>query len=113
MKHLLQRRHLAPAHGSTLYVPDSEEDNLVIDIIPDVFVSGHVHQTAVSNYRGVTMINSSCWVVQSEDNAKRGIIPDPAKIPIMNLQTREVKIMNFLSEGVKVLVSDRIAEKNG
>ncbi len=112
MKFLLQRRHLAPSHGATLYVPDPEEDSLVIDTIPDVFVSGHIHQILVGGYRNVSLINSSCWVVQSEDNAKRGIIPEPAKIPIMNLQTREVKIMNFLSDGVKVLVEDRIP-KNG
>ena len=111
MKFLLQRRHLAPSHGSTLYVPDDEEDSLVIDIVPDIFVSGHIHQITIGNYRNVSLINSSCWVVQSEDNAKRGIIPEPAKIPIINLQTREVKIMNFLSDGVKVLVEERLAAK--
>ncbi len=108
MKYLLQRRHLAPSHGSTLYVPDDAEDPLVINEVPDIFVSGHIHQITVANYRGVSLINSSCWVVQSEDNAKRGIVPHPARIPIMNLKTREIKIMNFLSDDIKVLVSERL-----
>ncbi|MBI2148709.1 metallophosphoesterase [Candidatus Woesearchaeota archaeon] len=110
MKFLLQRRHLAPSHSSTLYVPDETFDPLVIEKIPDIFVSGHIHQITVSNYRNVSLINSSCWVVQSEDNAKRGIIPHPAKIPIINLQTREIKIMNFLDDSIKVLFVEREAQ---
>src|SRR3989344_4525488 len=34
MKFLLQRRHLAPSHSSTLYVPDENSDPLVIEIVP-------------------------------------------------------------------------------
>lgn len=108
MKFLLQRRHLAPSHNSNLYVPNEEYDPLVIENIPDLFISGHIHQITVGNYRNISLINSSCWVVQSEDNAKRGIIPHPAKIPIMNLKTREVKIMNFLDNNVKVLYTERL-----
>ncbi|MBS3168221.1 DNA-directed DNA polymerase II small subunit [Candidatus Woesearchaeota archaeon] len=111
MKFLLQRRHLAPSHGSNLYIPDITQDPLVIEKVPDIFVSGHIHQSIVSNYRNVSLINSSCWVVQSEDNAKRGIVPNPAKIPILNLKTREVRIMNFLGDNAKVLVSERAGLK--
>ncbi len=111
MKFLLQRRHLAPSHSSTLYVPDEDCDSLVINKIPDIFVSGHIHQINVSTYRNVSMVNSSCWVIQSEDNAKRGIVPHPGKIPIINLKTREIKIMNFLDDSVKVLVSERLGLK--
>ncbi len=111
MKFLLQRRHLAPSHSSTLYVPDENIDPLVIDKVPDIFVSGHIHQITVGNYRNVSLINSSCWVVQSEDNAKRGIVPHPGKIPIINLKTREIKIMNFLDDSVKVLYTERMGLK--
>ncbi|MEK6955097.1 MAG: DNA-directed DNA polymerase II small subunit [Nanoarchaeota archaeon] len=109
MKFLLQRRHLAPTHGSNLYIPDESADPLVITDVPDIFISGHIHQITVGSYRNVTLVNSSCWVVQSEDNAKRGIIPHPGKIPIINLKTREVKIMNFLDDSVKVLFNERMA----
>ncbi len=111
MKFLLQRRHLAPSHSSTLYVPDDERDPLVIEQVPDIFVSGHIHQITVGSYRNVSLINSSCWVVQSEDNAKRGIIPHPGKIPLLNLKTREIKIMNFLDDSVKVLYTERMGLK--
>ena len=95
MKFLLQRRHLAPSHGSTLYVPDNEKDNLVIERIPDFFVSGHIHKTQALNYRGVTMIGCGCWTGQTENQEKRGIVPDPNRVTLVNLQTREVRILNF------------------
>ncbi len=107
MKYLLQKRHLSPTHGSNLYIPDESDDPMVISVIPDIFVSGHIHQIATGNYRNVTIINSSCWVTQSEDQARRGIVPHPSKIPIINLKTREIKVMNFLDDNVKVLVSER------
>ncbi len=98
LKFFLQRRHLAPTHGSNLYIPDPNQDPLVIDKIPDILITGHIHRIVAGNYRNVTIINSSCWVTQSEDQARRGIVPNPAKIPLINLKTREVKIMNFRSE---------------
>ena len=98
MKFLLQRRHLAPSHGSTLYIPDPEKDHLLIDKIPDFFVTGHIHKTQVLNYRGVTAIGCGCWTGQTENQAKRGIVPDPNRVTLVNLQTREVKILNFGDE---------------
>lgn len=95
MKYLLQRRHLAPTHGSTLYVPESSFDPLVIDSVPDFFVSGHLHTLTTANYRNVTLINCGCWAEQSADMERRGIVPEPSKVPIVNLKTREVKILNF------------------
>jgi len=86
-------------------------DPMVIEKVPDIFVSGHIHQITVSSYRNVSLINSSCWVVQSEDNAKRGIVPHPAKIPIINLKTREIKIMNFLDDSAKILYAERLGLK--
>jgi len=101
LKFLLQKRHLAPTHGSTLYLPDSEQDFLMIDIIPDLFITGHIHRSTVGQYRNITTINASCWTETTEDQVKRGLEPLPARVPIVNLKTREVKIMNFLSKKSK------------
>lgn len=101
LKFLLQKRHLAPTHGSTLYLPDPEQDFLLIDIIPDFFITGHIHRSTVGNYRNVTTINASCWTETTEDQIKRGLEPLPARVPIINLKTREVKVMNFLSKKSK------------
>ena len=54
MKFLLQRRHLAPSHGSTLYIPDPEKDFLFIDTIPDFFITGHIHRANIDSYKNIT-----------------------------------------------------------
>ncbi|MEK6841027.1 MAG: metallophosphoesterase [Nanoarchaeota archaeon] len=95
MKYQLQKRHLAPSHSATLYLPNAKEDPLIIDKIPDFLISGHLHKTIVSNYHGVTTANCSCWVGQTEDQQRRGIVPDPCKAILVNLKTRDVKILNF------------------
>ncbi len=94
MKFLLKRRHLAPTHTSTLYFP-SQEDNLIIDRIPDFFVTGHIHKTAVSSYRNITLICGSCWQSKTSFQEKVGHDPEPARVPIVNLKTREIKILRF------------------
>jgi DNA polymerase II small subunit len=98
MKYLLQRRHLAPTHTSTLFIPDPTKDPLVMDKIPDFFISGHVHRAMVSNYKNVTCINASCWVAQSDEQERRGLEAQPARAFIIDMHTREAKIMNFLSK---------------
>lgn len=95
MRFLLQRRHLAPSHSATLYVPDAEEDSLVIRQVPDFFVSGHIHKVAVSSYRGVSLICGSCWQSMTSFQEKMGHHPEPARVPLVNLKTRDTKIMRF------------------
>jgi DNA polymerase II small subunit len=95
MKFLLQRRHLAPTHGSNLYIPDPEKDPLVIEQIPDFFITGHIHRMSSANYRGVTLLNASAWCDITENQVKRGLEPQPARLPVVNLQTRDIKVINF------------------
>lgn len=92
---LLQKRHLAPTHTSTLYVPDKNEDPLIIDKIPDFFVTAHLHKVSAGNYKGTTLIGCGCWIPQTPFQEKIGLHPDPSKISIINLKTREIKILNF------------------
>lgn len=95
MKFLLQRRHLAPSHGSNLYLPDNNKDSLVIDKVPDFFLTGHLHKSVIANYKNTTMICGSCWQSKTTFMEKLGLHPEPAKVPIVNLQTREVKVLRF------------------
>jgi len=95
MQFLLQRRHLAPSHGSTLYIPDPNNDPLVIDIVPDFFVTGHIHYSAVQNYRNITMICGSCFQGKTAFQEKTGHNPVPGKVPVVHLKTRHIKLLNF------------------
>lgn len=95
MKFLLKRRHLAPSFKSTPYFPGHAEDPLLIRRIPDFFVTGHIHYSSVANYKGVTMISCSCWQGKTTFQEKLGHKPEPARLPIVNLRTREIKVLRF------------------
>jgi DNA polymerase II small subunit len=95
MKFLLQRRHLAPATSSTLFIPDPEKDPLVITKVPDIFVTGHIHKCSASVFKNIALIGGSCWQSKTAFQERVGHHPLPARVPIMNLKTREIKILNF------------------
>lgn len=99
MKYLLQQRHLSPTYDTkTPFMITPDKDAMVIDRVPDFFFSGHIHKAASINYRGVTIIAGSCWQSRTAFQEKFGHNPDPCKVPIVNLQTREVTILNFGEE---------------
>lgn len=95
MKFLLKRRHLAPSFKSTPYFPSHTEDPLLIKKVPDFLVTGHIHYSSAANYKGVTMISGSCWQAKTAFQEKLGHEPEPARVPIVNLKTREIKILKF------------------
>lgn len=94
MKYLLKHRHLAPTHGSTQYFPH-KEDPLMIKNVPDIFVSGHTHKCGVSYYNDILIISTSCWEAMTPYQEKFGNEPDHCKVPMLNLKTRAVKILDF------------------
>jgi DNA polymerase II small subunit len=94
MAYLLKNRHLAPTHSSTLYYP-YEEDPLLIKKVPDIFVSGHTHKSGVSYYNNVLTVSSSTWESLTPFQEKMGNKPDFCKVPMLNLKTRAVKILDF------------------
>jgi DNA polymerase II small subunit len=96
MKGMLQRRHLAPIYGGSTPLAPEKKDYMVIDRIPDIFVTGHVHVTSIDRYRGVTLINASTWQSQTDYQRMRNIVPDPGKLPIINLQNGNATIMDFM-----------------
>lgn len=102
VRHLLKRRHLASSHGvstSIVYTPNGKEDPLVISEVPDVMTTGEMHKADIENYNGVLIICNSCWQAQTPFEEKVGNIPDPCKVPVLNLKSRELKILDFRDEG--------------
>jgi len=94
MKYVLKHRHLAPTHASTQYFP-TEEDNLLIKEVPDIFVSAHTHKSGVSVYNNILIISTSCWEAMTPYQEKFGNEPDHCKVPMLNLKTRAIKILDF------------------
>ncbi|MBI2573319.1 DNA-directed DNA polymerase II small subunit [Candidatus Woesearchaeota archaeon] len=95
MKFLLKRRHLAPSFKSTPYYPAYDEDPLIVKKVPDFLITGHIHYCSVANYKGVTMISGSCWQAKTTFQEKLGHEPEPGRVPLVNLKTREVKVLRF------------------
>ena len=60
VKHMLRRRHLAPMHSMVTYIPNAENDPLVISEVPDLLATGEVHRLDVENYNGILILTGSC-----------------------------------------------------
>lgn len=95
MRLLLQGRHLAPMYGGKTPLSPESRDFLVIDRVPDIFHAGHVHTLECGNYRGVSVVNSGCWQEQTDYMRRNGVVPTPGKVPVVNLQTLEVSVVQF------------------
>ena len=96
---MLKRAHLSPMHGAVDYIP-CEEDSLTISKIPDIILTGDIHRSGVSIHNNILAVAGSCWQSQTPFFEKVGIHPDPCKVTLFNLKTREVKILDF-SDGDK------------
>jgi DNA polymerase II small subunit len=99
MELLLRARHLAPTYGKRTALSPEVRDMLVIDTVPDIMHSGHVHAFDVSNYRGTLLVNSGTWQAQTSFQANMGLEPTPSIIPIVDLSTLQVVRRNFGRQG--------------
>jgi len=95
MKLLLQCRHLSPVYGQRTPIAPEKRDFMVIEEVPDVFHSGHVHVLKCDSYRGTQIVNSGAWQEQTEYMRKMGFVPTPGIVPIVNLQTLKVNTIDF------------------
>ena len=95
MRYLLKTRHLAPIYGSRTPIAPDTQDYLVIDSVPDVFHSGHVHIFGHELYRGTLIVNSGSWQSQTPFQEKMGIDPTWGVAPILNLKTLKLTPIRF------------------
>lgn len=84
MEELLKKRHLAPIYGERTPLASELEDYLVIEDIPDVLHTGHVHINTYKNFNGVHLINSGTFQTQTEFQKIYNIVPTPAVVPILH-----------------------------
>lgn len=95
MKELLKRRHLAPVYGEKTPLAPEKRDYMVIDEVPDVFITGHVHSYGLDDYRGVRLISGSTWQSQTSYQKMRNISPIPAKMPVFDISSLSLNVVNF------------------
>ena len=107
MRHFLKARHMSPIYGSRTPIAPETEDMMVIDDVPDIFHSGHVHFVGLDMYKGVLIVNSGAWQRQTDFQESVGITPTPGMAIIVNLQTMKVYQKDF-----RVQESDFIEPKH-
>lgn len=95
MAELIKSRHIAPIYGEKTPIAPEPVDRLVIDIVPDVFHAGHVHVWGVSEYKGVLLINSGAWQMQTKYQMSMGIEPAPGVVPVVDLSSLKVFTIKF------------------
>ena len=84
MEELLKKRHLAPIYGERTPLASELEDYLVIDEVPDVFHTGHVHINTYRKFKGIHLINSGTFQTQTEFQKIYNIEPTPAEVPVLH-----------------------------
>ena len=97
MKEMCVRRHLAPIYGQRNALAPEKKDYMAMEIIPDIFVSGHVHGAGTEIYNDVRMINASTWQDQTEYQRMHNFNPEPGIMPTVHLGTGRIKMHNFHS----------------
>ena len=95
MYQLLKKRHIAPQFGGHTRLAPEERDYLVIDEVPAIFHTGHVHKLGYGTYHGVLAVNSGCWQEQTAFQRSVNIDPDWGYAPILDLETLDLTIRDF------------------
>ncbi|MFW9969148.1 MAG: metallophosphoesterase [Candidatus Odinarchaeota archaeon] len=87
MIELLKCRHLAPIYGKKTQIAPTDKDWLVIDKIPDIFHTGHIHINGMDYYNNIALVNSGCFQSQTDFMNSLGIHPTPGILSIIELDT--------------------------
>ncbi|MFX1388805.1 MAG: metallophosphoesterase [Promethearchaeota archaeon] len=95
MIELLKCRHLAPIYGKKTQIAPTNKDWLVIDDIPDIFHTGHIHINGMDYYNNIALVNSGCFQSQTEFMNSLGIHPTPGILSIIDLDSLKGKILDL------------------
>ncbi len=95
VEEILKRRHLAPRYGGKTPLVPGPEDYHVIEEVPDIFITGHVHSHAMGNYRGVRYVNSSTWQNQTDYQKMMNFSPNPSMLTMFDLNSRNYFAKDF------------------
>ncbi|MHA2238786.1 MAG: metallophosphoesterase [Candidatus Hodarchaeales archaeon] len=89
---LLEYRHLYPEYGSFISLAPYSKDYLVIDDIPDIVVTGHLHKANHGIYKGIRIVNCGTFVrtgKENEDLSSLGVFP------IIETGTGEIEMLDL------------------
>ncbi|MDG6244665.1 MAG: DNA-directed DNA polymerase II small subunit [Methanolobus sp.] len=95
MVEMMKFRHLSPIYGSRVSIAPEKKDYFVISNVPDILHCGHVHTLGIEWYKNVLLINSGTWQDQTEFQKRVNVVPTPAQVPVVDLETLKTTILKF------------------
>ncbi len=100
LKEYLKHRVLAIQYGLKNPIVPEKRDYMVIDRVPDVLTSGHVHKNGYGKYKNVNAIVSGTFQEQTPFQLEHGHVPTPGVIPIFDLATHRIhEIVTYRGNG--------------
>ncbi|MBD3352865.1 MAG: hypothetical protein GF364_15380 [Candidatus Lokiarchaeota archaeon] len=90
MKEYLRCRHLVPSYGVKTGIAPTGRDWLVLDDVPHILDTGHVHINGLGYYKGVLMVNSGCFQSQTNYMKTLGITPTPGRPVIADVKNKKI-----------------------
>lgn len=94
MEVLLKSRHLAPSMEVTPIIP-WREDHLLLEEVPHVLATGHIHVAAFRLYRGVRLVNSGTFQDQTKLQKGVGLEPTVGTAAVIDLRDLTVRFEQF------------------
>jgi|GEM_PF-1455609 DNA polymerase II small subunit len=83
MESLLKARHLAPSLGMNTSIAPDQDDNLVIQQVPDLFICSHLGESDVNYYKGTMLLSCPSWT-------STGIGLEKSRAAVVSLKTFDV-----------------------
>lgn len=92
---MLKRRYMGSSYGGRTPIVPSQVDYHVMEQVPDIFITGHIHGHYTGNYRGVRYVNSSTWQSQTEYQKMMNYSPEPSILTLFDLNSMSVIKKDF------------------
>jgi len=96
MIEMLERRLLVPSYGAKVSLAPLSIDHSVINNIPDVLMTGHIHSFTIGAKNAVRYINASTWQSQTKYQKMLNFQPNPCIIGIINLSSPQWGYKKFI-----------------
>ncbi len=96
MTWMLRLRHLAPIYGEHPISPE-REDWLLLDQVPHVLHTGHIHVYGVGEHNGVKVVNSGTFENETPYIKSLGIEVTVGKAILLDLRNLGVEVKDFSS----------------
>ena len=94
---LLEYRHLSPEYGSFASTAPYSKDYLVINEIPDVLVTGHLHMANYGIHKGVRIVSCGSFKQPSSNQSETKKDSSVGVFPVIDTITGEITLFDLNS----------------